>query len=115
MPGWFFRRASKFLLLGAALLLFACSGSRFPMPYYGPGGPPFISPKGHSLWRHASALSPRVPSYRVILTFDVPTTLGPTTYAPGQLVAWDGVVFSFYQFDAAWPPTSRVRGPSSRS
>jgi hypothetical protein len=70
MPGWFFRRASKSLLLGAALLLFACSGSRFPTPYSGPGGPPFISPKAHSLWRHASALSPRVPTYRVILIGD---------------------------------------------
>jgi ubiquinone/menaquinone biosynthesis C-methylase UbiE len=29
-------------------------------------GPPFISPKAHSLSRHASALSPRVPTYRVI-------------------------------------------------
>lgn len=81
MPGRVFRRASKCLLLGAVLLLVvssgllpACSSSRFPTPYYGPGGPPFISPKGHSLWRHASALSARTPSYRVILIGDAGAT-----------------------------------------
>lgn len=61
------------LLLGGLLLL-ACGGSRFATPYYGPGGPPFISPKGHSLWRAASALGPRTPSYRVILIGDAGAT-----------------------------------------
>jgi hypothetical protein len=61
-------------LLLAALLLFACGGSRYATPYYGPGGPPFISPKGHSLWRAASALGPRTPSYRVILIGDAGAT-----------------------------------------
>jgi hypothetical protein len=74
MPRHAFPRFSKHLLLGAVLLLVACSGSRFPTPYYGPGGPPFISPKGHSLWRHASDLSPRVPAYRVILIGDAGAT-----------------------------------------
>ena len=61
------------LLLGALLLL-ACGGSRFATPYYGAGGPPFISPKGHSLWRAASAVGTRTPSYRVILIGDAGAT-----------------------------------------
>ena len=67
------RHVSFRALLAAALLL-ACAGSRFATPYYGPGGPPFISPKGHSLWRAASALGPRTPSYRVILIGDAGAT-----------------------------------------
>lgn len=59
----------RVLLCGVVLLL-ACGGSRFPAPYYNAGGPPFISPKGHSLWRGASALAQRTPSYRVILIGD---------------------------------------------
>jgi hypothetical protein len=62
------------LLALAALLLLACGGSRFPTPYYGPGGPPFIAPKGHSFWRAASSLAPRTPSYRVILIGDAGAT-----------------------------------------
>ena len=57
-----------------AALLFSCGGSRFPTPYYGAGGPPFISPKGHSLWRGASALGSRTPAYRVILIGDAGAT-----------------------------------------
>ena len=65
--------AMRALLLGVLLLL-ACGGSRFPTPYYRAGGPPFISPKGHSLWRGASALGARTPSYRVILIGDAGAT-----------------------------------------
>jgi hypothetical protein len=68
------RHVSIRVLLLAALLLLACAGSRFATPYYGSGGPPFISPKGHSLWRAASALGPRTPSYRVILIGDAGAT-----------------------------------------
>jgi hypothetical protein len=68
------RHVSTRALLFGALLLLACSGSRYATPYYGPGGPPFISPKGHSLWRAASALGPRTPSYRVILIGDAGAT-----------------------------------------
>lgn len=68
------RHVSIRALLLAALLLLACGGSRYATPYYGPGGPPFISPKGHSLWRAASALGARTPSYRVILIGDAGAT-----------------------------------------
>jgi hypothetical protein len=67
------RHVSISVLLSAALLL-ACGGSRFATPYYGAGGPPFISPKGHSLWRGASAIGARTPAYRVILIGDAGAT-----------------------------------------
>jgi hypothetical protein len=67
------RHVSICALLCAALLL-GCGGSRFATPYYGAGGPPFISPKGHSLWRAASALGARTPAYRVILIGDAGAT-----------------------------------------
>jgi hypothetical protein len=53
----------------AALLVlgFACAGSR---PFYEGDGPPFISPKGHSLARHAKALGGRTPAHRLILIGD---------------------------------------------
>jgi len=57
-------------LLCAAALLVSCGTGPFATPYYGAGGPPFISPKGHSLWRMASALGARTPAYRVILIGD---------------------------------------------
>jgi len=57
-------------LLCAATLLASCGTGPFATPYYGAGGPPFISPKGHSLWRMASALGARTPAYRLILIGD---------------------------------------------
>lgn len=42
----------------------------------------------------------------IVLTFDVPTTLGATTYVPGELVAWDGLTFSSFHKDIAWPLSS---------
>jgi len=48
----------------------------------------------------------------VILTFDVPTTLGAATYAPGELVSWSGAAFASYQKDPLWPAGSRVDGVS---
>ena len=41
----------------------------------------------------------------LVLTFDVPTTLGATTHLPGDLVAWDGLSFSMFQSAIAvgWP------------
>jgi hypothetical protein len=38
----------------------------------------------------------------------VPTTLGATTYVPGNLVAWNGVAFSLFDTLAAWPIASVV-------
>lgn len=44
---------------------------------------------------------------RLVLTFDVPVTLGGATYLPGQLVGWDpGSGFSLYASDPAWPAGS---------
>lgn len=73
MPGSF-RRASTYLLLGAVLLLACSSSSPFRTRYYGPSGPPFISPKGHSLWRHANDFATKTPAYRVILIGDAGAT-----------------------------------------
>jgi hypothetical protein len=59
----------------AVAIAFACSGGpRVASPFYGPGGPPFISPKGHSLWRHSAALGDRTPAHRVILIGDAGAT-----------------------------------------
>jgi hypothetical protein len=43
---------------------------------------------------------------KTILTFDVPTTLGATTYFPGELVAWNGSSFSSFYVDSMWPPSA---------
>lgn len=44
---------------------------------------------------------------RLVLTFDVPVTLGGTIFLPGQLVGWDaGTGFSLYASDPAWPAGS---------
>jgi len=47
----------------------------------------------------------------LVLTFDVPTTLGATTYTPGQLVSWNGSSFAQYHSDTAWS-AGRVNGLS---
>ncbi len=44
----------------------------------------------------------------VVLTFDVPTTLGATTYLPGELVRYAGAAFSSYYSDPAWPAGARA-------
>jgi hypothetical protein len=72
--GWRERCRGGLALLALALWLCACGGTRYATPYYGPGGPPFISPKGHSLWRTAGALGARTPAYRVILIGDAGAT-----------------------------------------
>jgi len=38
----------------------------------------------------------------LILSFDVPTTLGAVTYLPGELVSWSGAAFASYYLNAAW-------------
>jgi hypothetical protein len=43
-----------------------------------------------------------------LLTFDVPTTLGGTTYMPGQIVSWDGALFASFSLDGTWPGGSRA-------
>lgn len=44
---------------------------------------------------------------RLVLTFDVPVTLGGTTFLPGQLVQWNaGTSFTPYATDPSWPPSS---------
>jgi hypothetical protein len=48
---------------------------------------------------------------RLVLTFDVPATLGGTTYLPGQLVQWSaGTGFSLYASDPGWPVSSVAEG-----
>jgi hypothetical protein len=56
-----------------ALALACAGGSR---PFYPAGGPPFISPKGYSLHRHAEALGGRTPAHRLILIGDAGLTNG---------------------------------------
>lgn len=48
------------------------------------------------------------PGGTLVLTFDVPTTLGATTYLPGQLVQYAGTTFSLYYADPAWPAGARA-------
>lgn len=45
---------------------------------------------------------------RTVLTFDVPVDLTAVTQVPGELVAWDGVVFSSVHLDPSWPLSSRA-------
>lgn len=46
---------------------------------------------------------------RLIVTFDVPTLAGGTTYPPGELVAWTGMGFTTYFADPAWPESAQLR------
>ncbi len=45
----------------------------------------------------------------LITTFDVPTNLGGTDYLPGQLVRWNGITFSSFFIDPAWPTYGQLR------
>ena len=51
---------------------------------------------------------------KLVLSFDVPTdlapSLGPPTYVPGDLVAWDGVSYSMFLALPSWPIASLVNG-----
>ena len=68
------QRAAAVLLLAAVGL--GCGGApRFASPFYGPGGPPFISPMGHSYWRQTGALGARTPTHRLILIGDAGAAL----------------------------------------
>ena len=46
---------------------------------------------------------------RLVLSFDVPTTIAGLTYLPGQLVLWTpGSGFALYASDPAWPVSSML-------
>jgi hypothetical protein len=49
---------------------------------------------------------------KLVFTLDVPTdlapSLGPTTYVPGNLIAWDGASFSMFLALPSWPIRSLV-------
>jgi hypothetical protein len=78
--------APSLLALGLALGFACAGGSR---PFYPAGGPPFISPKGYSLLRHAAALGGRTPAHRVILVGDAGVPNGnEATLA--ELGRWSG-------------------------
>ena len=62
------RRVGDALLLAALVL--ACGGGPHATPHYGAGGPPFVSPRGYSLWHKADALGGRTPAHRLILIGD---------------------------------------------
>jgi len=47
-----------------------------------------------------------------LLAFDVPTTLGASTYSPGQVVSWNGLGFTVWETLAGWPASSAVDGLS---
>jgi hypothetical protein len=73
-----------------------------------------LPPGPADLFFDASGATPAVPTYtdvtgsdrwqQTMLAFDVPTTLGATTYFPGHVVAWDPLIPGFYIYDAPpWP------------
>jgi hypothetical protein len=82
------RQGTATLLL-ASVWLACAAGPRFASPYYGPGGPPFISPKGHSYWRKTGALGARTPTHRVILIGDAGAAL-PDEGTLADLGVWSG-------------------------
>lgn len=76
-----------------------------------------------SLLFDASAVTPPIPisanvtgagrrGPRTFLTFDVLTTLGGTTYLPGQIVAWDGTGLSTFFSDPGWQAGTRINALS---
>jgi hypothetical protein len=81
---------------------------------------------GFTLFFDASAATPPIPLSRnvtgasvqganLLLTFDVPTSLGSTTFLPGDLVAWDGASFSLYYRDPSWPAGARLAAMGNAS
>lgn len=42
------------------------------------------------------------PSGQLIVSFDIPTTVGSEVFLPGDLVAWSGEAFERFQRDASW-------------
>jgi hypothetical protein len=50
-------------------------------------------------------------AHSLVVSFDVPISLGGTDYLPGQLVRWNGgTSFSGYFADGAWPAYAQLRG-----
>jgi hypothetical protein len=45
---------------------------------------------------------------KIVLTFDVPTSIGAATFLPGTLASWDGVTFAPFDSLASWPLASVV-------
>jgi hypothetical protein len=45
----------------------------------------------------------------LVVTFDVPTSLGGVFYLPGQLVGWTSASFSLYFSDPTWPLSAQLR------
>lgn len=45
----------------------------------------------------------------LVVTFDVRTLIGAPQFQPGELVEWDGVVFSSFFVDPAWPRAAQLR------
>ena len=73
-----------------------------------------------TLFFDASAVTPPIPPSTnliatdrlgslIIMSFDVPTTLGTATYLPGELVSWDGAGFASFYRDPNWPISSRAQ------
>jgi hypothetical protein len=46
---------------------------------------------------------------RLVITFDIPTTLGNQTFLPGQLVAWNTAGFALYAAEPQWPASAQLR------
>lgn len=76
-----------------------------------------------SLYFDASAATPPIPPSanlveaderggKLLLSFDVPTKLGSTTFMPGQVVSWSGSAFAVRFQVAGWPAASAMTGLS---
>lgn len=46
---------------------------------------------------------------QLLMSFDVPTRLGPVDYLPGDIVRWSGSGFSTYWREPAWPAYAEMR------
>lgn len=83
------RRRGRARCGAAALLVLAlwpaCAGRS--RPFYEAGKPPFLSPLGYSLARHAAALGGRTPAHRLILIGDAGATK-PGDATLGELGRW---------------------------
>jgi len=44
-----------------------------------------------------------------VISFDIPTTIGGSEFLPGELVKWNGVAFSSFFADPAWPRSAQLR------
>ena len=82
--------------------------------YIGGGFAPFFDAAFAGIPPTANLNSADTRSGLIVFSLDVPTTVAGTTYLPGELISWDGILLASFDPQPAWPVfrSSRVDGLS---